>query len=276
MDSIIKYISNWYSRQWTDIRGNLKWAFVYWLGLGGGMTWLAHHLQFTLHANLAGWLSLAAPIFSILAVAYLVVIVVGRNNNRTATPPSEEPTTGALAAIQNALPAPPALQKGVDLQGEIRELYIQSFEDMLHFSKTYVVMKVRITNHGPDEATVTGCGIRISLGDYQINGDVKNDIPVEWRIKKKRQGILGIAYDETPIEELLSDKCVYKKGHPNGGWLAFEVVSSGDIEFPNAQVELLLQDSLGGRHYITREAGVYPRTGELVMATQKLSPTGRL
>ena len=42
-----KWISNWGERQWTDIRGNLKWAFAYWLVLGGGMTWLAHHLQAT-------------------------------------------------------------------------------------------------------------------------------------------------------------------------------------------------------------------------------------
>lgn len=64
----------WLERQYEDIKGHYKWAIITWLVAGSGFTWLAQRLQAALHANIAGWLALAAPIFSILAVGYLVFI----------------------------------------------------------------------------------------------------------------------------------------------------------------------------------------------------------
>ena len=276
MAAFWNWIYRWFASQWADVRGNLKYALAYWIVLGGGMTWLAHHLQATLHANLAGWLSLAAPIFSILAVAYLVAISAGRNSARIpARIPAPPPTPNASSAIQRlaALPELPVRPKPVDLQGKFLELYIQSFEDLLHITKTYVAMKVQIVNHGPDEATIVSCGLHISLGPWSMEGQIMNRIPDDWRINKKRENSFLVAsYDEVPLEPLLRASEVYKKGHPVSGWLAFELYVFGDVEFPNAQFNLNVTDSFDVTHAITRKAGVYPQTGELIRVDPKPSP----
>jgi len=41
--------------------------------------------------------------------------------------------------------------------------------------------------------------------------------------------------------------------NPHEGWLAFEVYAHGSEEFPNAQFDLLLEDSLGGSHRIAEK-----------------------
>jgi len=68
----------WIRNQYNDLKGNIKYGILYWLLLGGGMTWLAHWLQAVFRYNIAGWLALAAPIFSTLAVLYLLLIVPPR------------------------------------------------------------------------------------------------------------------------------------------------------------------------------------------------------
>jgi hypothetical protein len=65
----------------------------------------------------------------------------------------------------------------------------------------------------------------------------------------------------------------YKKGIPHHGWFAFEFTLLGDgMEFPNAKIDLFLRDSLGNPHTITRIAGVYPKTGELIRITPPAIP----
>jgi hypothetical protein len=160
----------------------------------------------------------------------------------------------------------------VDLQGRFLELYIQSFEDMLHISKTYVAMKIQIVNHGPDETTIVSCGLHISLGPWKIDGQIMTAIPDTWRVKKQRENsFLVPTYDEVSLEPLLRASEVYRKGHPVQGWLAFELFVFGDVEFPNAQFDLNVTDSFDVTHTITRKAGVYPRAGELIWVDPKPS-----
>ena len=126
--------------------------------------------------NLAGWLALAAPIFSILAVAYLVVIFVWN-----------EQTPRSCGGIRQASVYPHPQCRMLYLTrplppsrwictGKILEMYIALFDENLLFSKTYVAIKVQIVNHGPDEATVISCGLQnisrnmaSSWGDYEQN-----------------------------------------------------------------------------------------------------------
>jgi hypothetical protein len=144
-------------------------------------------------------------------------------------------------------------------------------------SKTYVVMKVQVVNHGNDEAAAVKCALGMALGTWQSSGTVMNIVPSAWRIRKKRDGsFLGNVYDDHPLEPLLRASQVYKKGHPCTGWLAFETYAYGDVEFPNVEFDIILTDSLGGIHHIKRQPGVYPRTGELVRIEQNPIPTASL
>jgi hypothetical protein len=132
-------------------------------------------------------------------------------------------------------------------------------------------------NRGLSEATITAFGLLIELGEYRKGGD-PIQIPPTMRIRREREGtFIGTALDEFPLEPALGvspNPEIYKRGIPHEGWLAFEVYAHGSEEFPNAQFDLLLEDSLGGSHRIRRKAGVYRATGQLVVASQPGVPNG--
>jgi hypothetical protein len=167
------------------------------------------------------------------------------------------------------LPAP-ALPLPVDLRGDLSELYFRKDNDLLGMpSRTTVVMKVQIVNHGPTEATITHCGLQIRIGEDQFSGDLVKHIPDSWRIKKRKDGLLNIAYEESPFDVSLGvvpHKEVYRRGIPLAGWLAFEFYFLENVEFPNAQFILILKDSLGGEHRVQKDAALYIKTGEIVTA----------
>jgi hypothetical protein len=119
-------------------------------------------------------------------------------------------------------------------------------------------------------------GLQAELGDVQQMGEVR-DIPDSWHIRRKAGGFNFIVpqYQETGIAPVLGDnanKEIYKKGLPHEGWLAFEFSDFRDIEFPNAQFDLHLKDSLGGGHRITRKSMLYIKEGEIVVARQPALP----
>ena len=101
------------------------------------------------------------------------------------------------------------------------------------------------------------------------------NIPPHWSIRRRKEGTLSFTFEETLIEPALGSEPhieVYKKGIPREGWLAFEAYPWGEVEFPNAQFDLHLKDSLGGAHCIRRPSGVYAKTGEFML----VSPASRI
>jgi hypothetical protein len=158
----------------------------------------------------------------------------------------------------------------VDLHGEVLELYFHKDNDILGFPEhTTVVMKVQLTNHGQDQATITQCGLTVMLGDFRVEGALLQTLPDSWRIQKRKESsALNLEYIDMPIGPCLGEtpeKEVYRKGVPRVGWLAFDFYFQENVEFPNAQFTLLLKDSLGGTHRIYREPMVYRKTGEIVV-----------
>lgn len=179
------------------------------------------------------------------------------------------------------LPPPPPLpivvHPPVDLRGEIQELYFYKPVVLGVSIRTLIVMKVRVVNHGPDEATVTHVGLHVGLEGFQQDCAITN-IPDSFRIKRRREGDFDLilpSYQETTIAPILggqAHKEIYKKGLPHEGWLAFECYSLQDVEFPNARFDLHLKDSLGGTHCISRKSMVYIRDAELVVASSPALP----
>jgi hypothetical protein len=165
----------------------------------------------------------------------------------------------------------PSTPHSVDLRGEILEIYFYNPQSFITFEPMHVLCKVRIVNHGPDEATITDFSLEVNLGNFQRLGEMEA-VPALWSIRKKNFGIAGFTFEDTPITPRLgteSDR--YPKGIPRTGWLAFAFPLFGerDIEFPNAEFTLHLTDSLGGEHDIRREPQVYTRSGEIVVTSNK-------
>jgi hypothetical protein len=158
------------------------------------------------------------------------------------------------------------VKRPVDLQGDLLEIYIRYPDDKFFpVTRAYVFIYARITNLGTDEVAITAFGLRVGLGDFDHHGTLI-EIPDSLRIKRPREGVfLGSGFDEfllTP--SLSSQERIYGKGKPQVGWLAFEVTVHGSEEIPNVNFNLWLRDSFGGDHCITRSAGVYRTTGQLV------------
>lgn len=218
---------------------------------------------------------------ALISCALLLAWVVARRETRFnifakgSSIPSAETS---LVVAKPPVTAPSSLSpppRPVDLQGEILELYFFNPPEHLPISRIFVLIKIQIVNRGPDEATITHCGLKISLPDCQMNGEI-SDIPEVWRLKKRRPAIIGVAYDEVVIGPRIGAQPhneVYRKGHPREGWLSFEVYAQGDAEFPNAEFTVHLKDSLGGEHRVRRNSGIYIRTGEIVISQQEVKKT---
>ena len=93
--------------------------------------------------------------------------------------------------------------------------------------------------------------------------------PESWRIRKRNEHALNIAYIDEAIGDMLGanpDQETYRSNIPRTGWLAFEYESLENIEFRNAELQLHFKDSLGQDHVIRRDPMVYLKRGSIVDA----------
>lgn len=276
-----------WKRQWEEIKPHIK-AHLFILTasslLGSAVvasvaTWIVKVIQkalgdpllpthfYVILGILIASLMLLAGVFALtFSVASRKPTQAAQTAQLTYGPDSITPPRDAPIPISEALFFPP-----VNLRGEILELLFYSPDNEFSvISNEFVVLRSRITNHGADEVTVTNCRLEIRLGDFW-QGAERVNIPTNWRVQRKRPNTLTAVYDEMPLEPALGvgvPGVIYKKGHPQEGWLAFQLHLFHDYEYPNAQFILHLTDSLGGEHQITREPAVYNRTGTIAEASE--------
>lgn len=158
----------------------------------------------------------------------------------------------------------------VDLRGDILELYFHAENDLLGFpSHTYILMKVQIVNRGTAEATITKVGLQIRVGQFESMCDLLKEVPETWQIRRRDDHYLNMVYKNTPLDSVLgtrpSEDEVYRPGIPRSGWIGFELYAQENIQFPNAEFTLLLEDSLGGQHRVRRMSQLYVKTGDIVV-----------
>jgi hypothetical protein len=156
----------------------------------------------------------------------------------------------------------------VNLRGEILELFLHAENDLLGLpSRTYILMKVQIVNRGVAEATITRIGLRVRVGQFESMCDLLKEIPEAWQIRKRDDRYLNMVYKNTPLDSILGaqpSEEIYRPGIPRSGWIAFELYAQENIQFPNAEFTLFLEDSLGGQHLIRRMPQLYVKRGDIV------------
>jgi hypothetical protein len=201
----------------------------------------------------------------------LFIVLVIFNLGRTAYLLNLE-DMAKIEKLEAMLPAPkpstPTLPSPVDLRGDILELYFRKVNDMLGLpDKTFILLKVKIVNHGPVEATISKVALTVSLGAFKQTCDLVKSVPDAWQIRKRDEQFLNMVYIDTPVGPCLgenADEETYPTGIPRTGWLAFELCSLENIEFPNAEINLHLVDSLGAVHLIHRSSQIYVKNGEVL------------
>lgn len=260
---------NFLQRQWEEIRPNLKWQIVLaiggWIGGTGGvatlLAWATKYLQVLIGVPVLPtrfYVVFAIFIFCALVVSITFVFVFMGFTRRQ--PISASPTVAVLPPV-----TPAATPKPVDLQGEILELYFGQSKG----KHKLVLMKIRIVNHGLDEASIINWRLKITVGDDPPFVVLPINIPSVWRIGRPKPGSSfqdSEYYNEKSIDVRLNElpaTDTYRRGVPREGWIAFED-HFFDLEFPNGRFDVLLKDSFGGEHSIHRPATVYRRDKELI------------
>jgi len=176
----------------------------------------------------------------------------------------------ATQAPQSLSPPPPVPNepKPVDLHGDILELYFDRQSVPGISLQVSILMKIRITNHGPDQTVITNWKLLIQLGEETPRVAEVISIPPVWWVKKWRSDL----FNREPIKETIEVRLnelpptnTYQKGVSQTGWIAFEYFTGEDIEFPNARFTVHVRDSFGKGHTFQRAAGIYKRPGQLMI-----------
>jgi hypothetical protein len=262
----------WLQAQWIDVRGNVKYALLLALYGGGSTaaTWVFSYIQRIRHApqqDRLGYIILGFLIFCgliLMSLLYRVISQPSTSGTRTAAIPAEDHT--------------PESSKEVDLRGEIEQLYFQSSDRPLAFSYS-ILLKLRITNYGPQEATILHWEIFSRVGEEQNAGKLM-PLPPHLGIERQDYRSLG-AEPVSKIEPVTPDfetlaKEPFRRGIPREGWVKFAISTSGFIEpAVNAYLIVYVEDSLGGKHFISRPAQHYKKDGEVVTRRMPLlTPLG--
>ena len=144
------------------------------------------------------------PGFFVALVVFVLCIAIGAILNviRSGKGPGsveakKQKQDERTAEIQEVKPK----ANGVDLQGQILELYFHKWGDVVSFpTRTTILLKVRVVNRGTVEATITGCGgLDVRVGKDSFHCDLVPSVPESWRIRKRNERALNIAYIEEAI-----------------------------------------------------------------------------
>ena len=164
--------------QWDDIKGNVKFwlissaiaALAGTAVLSGLAAWVGMFVQQLIGIPTSPsrfYVVLSVLVFcaALLSTRFVFVLIDFARKNASRSfkilPPPSPPASieKVVVPISKAQDQP----KPIDLQGEILELYISPPTGIITPSLVYLVLKVRIVNHGPDEATITRIALRVTL-----------------------------------------------------------------------------------------------------------------
>jgi len=254
----------WFEDQWNQIRGHVKYDLIKWVVLAGipgasaAIPFLLHWVQSGRHApqqDLLGYVILGILIFCALTLTAILFFVAAKMTK--AASPGD--SSASATYEETSIPKP------VDLRGEVLDLY---FRDTPQAYGNYdVFMKLRVTNHGFQEATVAEWNLYVSVGEHESTG-TQAQIPATLQLKTREPS--GVFSEESFLHTALTPtfraEDTYRNAIHRTGWIAFTVVTWGNEAWPvNAVFRVKMTDSLGDEHWIQRPSQPYFKTGELVV-----------
>jgi len=264
------------------VQGHLAYEILKWVvvGLGAIMTpvLLRLYQQYVEHVppeNLLGYLLLGVGIACLLLLLLIVVKAEWKARDVATSVPSKEPASGLQTDV---IAVPP--NKGVDLHGVVENLY---FTQPLSSAGIYlgysVYMKLRITNHGPDDGVVTKWHLYIKIGDENVAQGASVPIKPNVAIKRPDPNTMFIqsnfVYESVqPDLAALPPHDAYRKGIPKIGWLRFDPADYGSAPPHNGELYIALEDSFGDVHWVIRKPQSLRVDGELVELPEKPKELG--
>lgn len=267
-------IKNLRKRLWGAIEGNLYWQILTWLAgssVGGAVlatvAKLLHHVAHLPQTNTMGYFIIGA----LGALTVAVCILIARKSvqvRNTEDDPSKVFGTNPVSPTPELIPLPPPPPPSINLKGEILSLYF--LRPSSGFGSYSVFAKLRITNHGPDEAVIVKWNLHILIGKDEKQQAPPAGIPENMSIKRSASGLLMLGDTNFTYESVRPDLTKipatepYRKGIPKEGWIRFDTTDYGCEPPCNAAFYIYMEDALGNPHWIDRQPQSYRKDGDLV------------
>lgn len=269
-------INNLRKRLWAAIEGNLYWQILTWLAgssavgaVLAAVAKLLHHVAHLPQSNTMGYFIIGA----LEALTVAICILIARKNvliRSTEGDPSNcfEANQVSTAPELIPLPPPPPPPPSINLKGEILGLYF--LRPPSGFGSYSVFAKLRITNHGPDEAVIVKWNLHILIGKDEKQQAPPADISENMSIKRPESSLLMLGDPKFTYESVRPDLTKipatepYRKGIPKEGWIRFDTTDYGCEPPCNAAFYVYMEDALGNPHWIDRQPQSYRKDGDLV------------
>jgi hypothetical protein len=243
--------SKYLKREWQEIRADFKYDLYKWLALTVGasmlalLTWLLRKVP-----RLPEW---GPPGILFLVALFAFVFLASR-----LSAPSP-----AVATHPPAFPSQPTDTKNPNLRAEILDVLFFLRRHSLS-DEVFVLLNIRVVNHGDENLVVTDWEFRAEVGDSTITS-METAIESNWQIRRvppnKPVKMEVIDKDASTFLKPLS------KGVPKERWICFELLTVPNKILPphNAKFVLTLTDAFGQTH--VSEWGPYFTldTGEIVV-----------
>lgn len=242
-------MSNWFTEQWKQIRGNLKYELVRQVFLTlGGATLIA-----TVGAVLQSVFSNVDKIWFVfggLFVFSCLIFILGlRRPNEHSGQEGTAPQTATIAERDKPTVDP--------VHVEILEVL---FSGAPFDTNCRILMNLRITNRNSDEFVITNWELTVLINGFGVRHAAHHrPVPESWFIKRQGRGSeLGHRFNPG---DLLPR---FEKGMPIAGWILFEYYTAEACSFPyNAGFKISMRDSLGHEHVGMKPPAAYVWTGDI-------------
>lgn len=247
-------MSNWFLRQWNDVKGNAKWevAKILLQSLFGGSI---------IASFVALWKALRHGPFepylfgAVLLVSAGLFFRVSRHSadqfqvHSPRTPPRSQPSHPVVDL------------KKPNLRTEIMEVLF-SIQRFGLSNDIFILLNLRVVNHGEEEVVVTGWDLSVEVGESTLNG-VEDEIPRGWRIR--RLPLFGPPTIETINPDASAFLEPLRKGVPKTRWINFKLMNLARILPPHdAKLTVALRDAFGNTHLSVADAGFRADSGEII------------
>jgi len=255
-------IVEWFKREWHVIEGHAKWDFYRWAFAlaGASVVALGAYLVHRMRNFVPDWL----PYVAAFGLALFIFFWVGSK------------LTGTSNKIQPAEPAvpvdPPEVASEVhaplnpnepNLKTEILEIFFY-LKRLSISNDNFILMRLRVVNHGTQEAVVTGWQLKLSVDNAHLDCK-EEEIPANWRLRR----IDSSNRVKFTTEDFNRDTSTFNepltKGVPKERWVCFRAFTLFRILPPhNAKMTVTLTDAFGRTHQTEDGPGFASDMGEIV------------
>jgi hypothetical protein len=253
-------VTKWFKREWHIIEGNAKWDFYKWaFGLAAAsVIALGAYLVHRMRNYGPDWLPYVAAFGLALFIFFWVSSKLAGTSNTLQ--PAEPAVPVAAPEVAEGAPLDP---NEPNLKAEILAVFF-NLKRLPISNDNFVLMLLRVVNHGTQEAVVTRWQLKLSIENAELDCE-EEEIPANWRLRR----INSMNRLSFETEDINRDESTFneplRKGVPKERWICFKAFTLFRMLPPhNAKMTITLTDAFGRTHQTEDGPGFTNDMGEIV------------